>query len=239
MHTDFYFPSCGGGMIHGCRWEPKDAPKAVIQIVHGVAEYAQRYDHFANYMAERGFLVVAQDHMGHGGSIGDDGVKGYFQGGWFKAVADVHRLLSYTKMEYPSLPYILLGHSMGSFMARTILAKYPHSGITAAVISGTAWQPALALPLMIKILNFVCKKTGETVPNEQMDRLIFGGYNSRIENPRTTKDWLTRDEDVVDAYVEDPLCGFVASSGLLRDMMKGIYYIQQKQNLLNMKKDLP
>lgn len=239
MHTDFYFPSCGGGMIHGCRWEPKDAPKAVIQIVHGVAEYAQRYDHFANYMAERGFLVVAQDHMGHGGSIGDDGVKGYFQGGWFKAVADVHRLLSYTKMEYPNLPYILLGHSMGSFMVRTLLCKYPKCGVSAAIISGTAWMHRGILNSGIATAKLAGKAQGADQPNKMLNQMMFGGYNRRVEHQRTAFDWLTRDNAIVDAYVADPLCGFTVTAGLAADMLTGMKYNQEPENLEKMRKDTP
>lgn len=239
MRTDHYFDSCGAGQIHFCKWMPETAPRGILQIVHGIAERVERYDDFARYLNGLGYIVVAEDHMGHGGSIGENGIRGYFHGGWFNAVEDTYRLMRDTMAEYPKLPYVLLGHSMGSFMARTILAKYPDSGISAAVISGTAWQPAFALPALIKILDGVCHKMDETEPNPQLDKLIFGGYNAKIENPRTPKDWLTRDEAVVDAYVADPLCGFVASSGLLRDMMVGIHYIEQKKNLANMCKHLP
>ena len=239
MRTDHYFDSCGKGKIHYCRWTPEGEPKAILQIVHGIAERVERYDDFACFLNTQGYLVVAEDHMGHGGSIGDDGVQGYFHGGWFAAVDDTYRLMQDTMKEYPGLPYVLFGHSMGSFMARTILAKYPGSGITAAIICGTAWQPTFALPVLIKVLDGVCKKSGEDQPNEQLDAMIFGGYTKGIENPRTPKDWLTRDEKIVDAYIADPLCGFVASSGLLRDMMTGIHYIQQTKNLKNMKSHLP
>ena len=164
---------------------------------------------------------------------------GYFQGGWFAAVDDTCKLMQLTMAENPGLPYILFGHSMGSFMARTILARYPDSGISAAIICGTAWQPSFAMPAMVAIMKAVCKRGNEQQPNVKLDKLIFGGYNGRVKGARTSKDWLTRDETVVDAYVADGRCGFVASSGLLRDMMVGIHYIQQKKNLANMKKDLP
>ena len=239
MRTDHYFDSCGAGKIHYCRWTPEGQPRAVLQIVHGIAERVERYDDFANYLNSLGYLVVAEDHMGHGGSIGETGIRGYFHGGWFAAVDDTYQLMKDTMAENPGLPCVLFGHSMGSFMARTILAKYPDSGIAAAVICGTAWQPTFALPALIKVLDGVCKKSGETQPNEKLDSLIFGGYTRGIENPRTPKDWLTRDEAVVDAYIADPLCGFVASSGLLRDMMTGIHYIQQTKHLKNMKSHLP
>lgn len=239
MRTDHYFDSCGKGRIHFCRWSPDDQPKGVVQIIHGIAERVERYDDFANYLTGQGFLVVAEDHMGHGSSLEEGGVRGYFQGGWFNAVDDSCRLMKDTMAEFPGVPYILFGHSMGSFMARTILAKYPDSGISAAIICGTGWQPTLALPVLIKVVEGICKKTGEETPNEQLDNMVFGSYNKRIDNPRTAKDWLTRDEKIVDAYIADPMCGFVPACGLLRDMMKGIYYIQQGKNLAAMKKDLP
>ena len=239
MHTDFYFPSCGGGMIHGCRWEPNGEPKAVIQIVHGVAEYVQRYHHFATFMAEQGFLVIGQDHMGHGGSIGDDGIRGYFQGGWFKAVADVHRLLSYTKMEHPNVPYILLGHSMGSFLVRTLLCKYPKCGVSAAIISGTAWMHRGIINSGIAAARLAGKTQGIDKPNKMINQMMFGGYNRRVEHQRTAFDWLTRDNAVVDAYVEDPLCGFVVTPGLAADMLTGMKYNQEPENLIKMRKDTP
>lgn len=239
MRIDHYFDSCGKGRIHFCRWTPEGQPKGIVQIIHGIAERVERYDDFANYLNSQGFLVVAEDHMGHGSSLEEGGVRGYFHGGWFTAVDDSCRLMKDTMAEYPDLPYILFGHSMGSFMARTILAKYPDSGISAAIICGTGWQPTFALPLLIKVVEGICKKTGEENPNEQLDNMVFGSYNKRIENPRTAKDWLTRDDAIVDAYIADPMCGFVPACGLLRDMMKGIHYIQQPKNLANMKKDLP
>lgn len=239
MRTDHYFDSCGKGKIHYCKWIPEGQPKAVLQILHGIAEHVERYDDFANYLNSQGYLVVAEDHMGHGGSIGEEGIRGYFHGGWFAAVDDSMRLMKDTMAEYPDVPYILFGHSMGSFMARTILAKYPDSGISAAIICGTGWQPTFALPALAKVIDGMGKKAGEEAPNEQLDKMIFGGYTKGIENVRTSKDWLTRDSKIVDAYIADPLCGFAASSGLLRDMMLGIHYIQQAKHMQNMKKHLP
>lgn len=211
----------------------------MVQIVHGIAEFVERYDAFAEYLNRLGFLVVAEDHMGHGQSINGDGIQGYFHGGWFSAVADTYKLLSDTKAEYPDIPYILFGHSMGSFMARTILCDYPDSGITAAVICGSAWQPTFALPALIKVIDGICKKDGEEKPNEKLQGMIFGSYNNKVEHPRTPYDWLSRDKEIVDAYIAHPLCGFTASAGLLREMMRGIYHIQKKENLAKMRKDLP
>lgn len=239
MRTDFWYDSLGTGKIHGCRWTPEGETRAVLQIVHGIAEYIERYDDFARYLNDRGILVVAEDHMGHGQSVNGDGIQGYFHGGWFTAVADSYRLLEDTRKEFPGLPYILFGHSMGSFMARTMLCKYPDSGISAAIICGTGWQPAALLPAAIKMVDAVCKKDGETKPREKLQKLVFGGYNKRVEHPRTEFDWLTRDKAQVDAYIAHPMCGFTASAGLLREMMKGIAYIEKPESLNAMRKELP
>ncbi len=239
MRTDFWYDSQGAGKIHGCRWTPEGEVRAVLQIVHGIAEYIERYDDFARFLNEQGILVVAEDHMGHGQSVNGDGIQGYFHGGWFTAVADSYRLLEDTRKEFPEVPYILFGHSMGSFMARTILCRYPDSGISAAVICGTGWQPAFALPAAIKMVEAVCKKSGETEPNEALQNLVFGSYNKRVEHPRTRFDWLTRDKAQVDAYIAHPKCGFTASAGLLRELMKGIRYIEKPRSLNAMRKELP
>ena len=149
MEAEFYFDSRGAGKIRCRGWLPQGEPRAVVQLVHGIAEHVDRYDGFARFLTEHGFAVVAEDHMGHGKSINGEGIQGYFHGGWFAAVADTCHLLELTREAYPDIPYILFGHSMGSFMARTILCKYPDSGITAAVICVTGWQPSLALPALI------------------------------------------------------------------------------------------
>lgn len=210
-----------------------------MQIVHGIAEYARRYDPFARYLTARGFLVVAEDHMGHGQSVNGEGIQGYFHGGWFAAVDDTYQLLTDTRKAYPNVPYILFGHSMGSFMTRTLLCRYPDSGISGAVICGTGWQPVHMLPAVIRAVEAVCRKSGETKPNEALQSLVFGGYNRRVEHPRTPYDWLTRDEKIVDAYIADPMCGFTASAGLLREMLKGILFQEKSANLAAMRKNLP
>lgn len=239
MRTDEFYASNGAGQIHVCRWMPDKPPVAVLQIIHGIAEYAERYDELARYMNDLGYAVVAEDHMGHGKSINGEGIRGYFHGGWFTAVADSYELLQKTRAEFPDLPYVLLGHSMGSFMTRTILCAYPDSGISAAVICGTGWQPRALLATGIAIADAVCKAKGESTPSDRLQNLVFSNYNKRIRDPKTPFDWVCSDPKVVSDYVADPLCGFTASCGLLREMLKGIAYIENPQNLAAMKKDLP
>lgn len=239
MREDFWYDSKGAGKIHGCRWTPEESPKAVVQIVHGIAEFIERYDEFAACLNGLGFLVVAEDHMGHGQSVGENGIQGYFHGGWFTAVEDTMTLLRETQAAYPDIPYVLFGHSMGSFMARTILCKYPDSGISAAVICGTGWQPAALLPPVTRFIEAVCRKDGEDKPSAFLENLVFGSYNKRVEHPRTAYDWLSRDAKIVDAYIAHPMCGFTPTAGLLREMMKGLTYIEKPAHLEAMKKDLP
>lgn len=177
--------------------------------------------------------------MGHGLSVGKKGIVGYFHGGWFSAVEDTVRLMNMTMEKYPGVPYFLFGHSMGSFMVRTILSKYPNSGIRGAVICGTAWQSPVLLATAIPLSKFICRTDGEKNPSKKLQALMFGSYNKRVEHVQSDCDWLTRDAKVVQEYDADPMCGFAATAGLYRDMLTGIRYIQEDANLQSMKKDLP
>ncbi len=239
MRTEFYYDSCGTGQICAYQWQSETEINAIVQIVHGIAEHAQRYDNFAEYLNSKGIMVVAEDHMGHGKSKDCDGLKGYFHGGWFAAVDDTYALMQQTMAANPGVPYILFGHSMGSFMARTILAKYPQSGIAACVICGTAWQPEALLRVAIPLCKVMCRNGGDKKPSPALQKLMFGSYNKRVEHPRTPSDWLTRDPQIVDIYEQDPNCGFVGTAGLYRDMLTGIDYIQKRESLQQMNKSLP
>ena len=109
---EFYLDSCGGGRLHCAIWTPEGEPKAVVQLIHGIAEHIGRYDDFARFLNAHGYVVAADGHMGHGGSV-ENGVKGYFSGGWLSAVEDEKRLHDEIAAQYPVLPYYILGHSMG------------------------------------------------------------------------------------------------------------------------------
>ena len=237
--SSFYLNSHGHGRIYCRVWEPEGQPRAIVQIIHGIAEHVDRYDDFARYLNTHGILVAAEDHMGHGKSLQAGDVVGYFTGGWDAAVADSYALQQKMMETYPGVPYVLFGHSMGSFMARTMLFRYPDSGLAAAIISGTAWQPALMLKAGLMVCGLEEKKMGDKAISETITNLVFGGYNKKFKPNRTTCDWLTTEEEIVDRYVEDPLCGFDATIGLTRAMLTGIGLIQQKENLAKMKKDLP
>ncbi len=239
MRKQFFYDSCGAGVLHGLRWEPDKEPCAIVQIVHGISDHVERYDDFATYLTRLGFLVVAEDHMGHGRSGGMDTCRGYFNGGWFCAVDDTYHLFEKTRREFPCVPYILFGHSMGSFMCRTILQKYPQSGINGCILCGTGWQPEIGISAALKICQAVCAVSGDRKPNVKIQDLMYDAFNRRVEHPRTDYDWISRDKRVVDAYMDDPLCQHLVTAGLARDLLEGILFIQQDENLKMMNKDLP
>ena len=235
---EFYLASNGAGRLHCGLWLPEGQPRAVVQIIHGIAEHIGRYDHFARFLTERGFAVCADDHMGHGLSVESGGVFGYFSGGWMAAVRDERSLFEEMKKRFPAVPYFMLGHSMGSFLLRTYLYTYPGE-LTGAIISGTGWQPELALSAGLALCRLEQLRIGETGRSKLLKELMFGAYNKKFSPNRTPNDWICSDEAVVDAYTEDSLCGFDATVGLTRDMLTGISMNQKKENLAKMDKTLP
>ena len=224
---EFYLPSNGAGRIHCALWTPETAPRAVVQIIHGIAEHIGRYDHFANFLTERGFVVCADDHMGHGLSVEEGGTYGYFHGGWMAAVKDERTLFEEMKRCYPGLPYLMLGHSMGSFLLRTYLYTYPGE-LAGAIISGTGWQPEMALKAGLALCKLEQLRVGETGCSGLLKELMFGAYNKKFKPNRTANDWICSNAAVVDAYTADELCGFGATVGLTRDMLTGISMNQRK-----------
>ena len=231
--------SCAAGKIHVSRWLPEKKTIGVVQLVHGIAEHTLRYGPFAEFLNSLGYMVVAEDHMGHGKSVGEGGAVGYFHGGWQSSVDDTCQLLTETQKLYPQLPYILLGHSMGSFISRTILIEHPEYNLAGCILCGTGWMPSTVIRAGILAAKSVCSMGDEKKPSPRLQSLAFFGYNRRVEHKRTKFDWLCRDAEQVDAYMADPMCGFDATAGLLRDMLSGMLFNQQKTHLLQMNKELP
>lgn len=239
---EFYFESRDGvSRIHAVRYTPDNGEvRGVFQIVHGMAEYIERYEDIAEYMTERGFVVTGDDHLGHGKSVPEGGVYGYFceQDPATVVVRDVHRLKKMTQELYPGVPYILLGHSMGSFIARNYICRYG-SGITAAIIMGTGMQPKFLIGVS-KILAGIQKLFfGEKHVSKFIDSLAFGSYNKRIANPRTSVDWLSVNTDNVDKYIADPLCGRVFTVNGFKTLFELISRLLDKKNVAGVPDDLP
>ena len=207
---DFEYDSRDGRTkLHGVRWIPDESPRCILQIVHGMAEHVERYEDFAEYLCNKGILVTAEDHLGHGRSV-VDGKTGYFckQDPATVVVRDVHRLKKMTQELYPGVPYFILGHSMGSFILRNYLCKYG-KGIDGAIVMGTGMQPKIMV-LGLKILaGLACVFGKAAKPCPFVNNVAFGTYLKRIPEKRTDYDWLTKVDSVVDKYIEDPLCGYI------------------------------
>ena len=234
--TEFTFPSKDG--IHKCHaslWTPEGEPRAVVQIVHGVADYMGRYDHFARYLADHGFVVCGEDHLGHGRTV-DDGKYGYFgkKDGWTLVTADVRQLRLLMGEKYPGVPYFLMGHSMGSFLSRTYLCAYPGT-VDGCILSGTGQEKAAVVAAGKAVSSVVCALRGP----DAVSPLSLGSYNKQFAPNRTTADWICRDEAVVDAYLKDPFCTFEPTAGLVRDMMGGLQYISSEKALSQMDPSTP
>lgn len=238
----FRFPSCDRQhQIFARQWVPESGqPKAVIQIIHGISEYIDRYTPVARFLTDQGYVVVGNDHLGHGRTAAGPEEYGFFceKDGWHTVTADVRRLRVLMGQKYPGLPYFILGHSMGSFLARTYLIDWPGT-VTGAILSGTGQEPSALISMGWQLSNIVCKSSGPRTHSKLVEHLAFGAYNTQFAPTRTRADWISRDEEVVDAYVADPLCSFMPTAGMFRDMMEGLQYIAQKSNLKKMDPTTP
>lgn len=238
---DFYFnSSTGKNKIHARMCVPDAEPRAIVQIIHGIAEYIGRYDEFMSFLADNGIIAVGTDHLGHGKSIESEEQTGFFayDNGWDYVVRDEEVLRLAMHENYPELPIIVFGHSMGSFMTRTLLIRYPDA-FNAAIISGTGNQGAALVNGGLFMGNLVTGLWGAHHYSKFLNNLAFGSYNKIYDNPKTEYDWLSRDEANVQKYIDDPLCGFIPSCSLFRDMMTGVKFITNKKNLTAMNKDMP
>ena len=232
---EFFYPSSDGAhQVHGVVWLPESGnPKGIIQLVHGICEYALRYDDFAHFLTTQGYIVAGNDHLGHGKTAKGPEEYGFFTQ-WWDLVRDVRALQLKMKETYPDLPYFLLGHSMGSFVARTLLIDYPGS-LTGAILSGTGQESKIT----VAAGKFLTGMGDPHKVNQLFYSLSIGAYNKKFEPTRTSADWICRDEKVVDAYLADPLCNFPTTAGMNHAMMNGLQYVGRKENLAKMDKELP
>ncbi|MCL2343964.1 MAG: alpha/beta hydrolase [Firmicutes bacterium] len=240
MYEFQFLSSNGKAQIHAYEWLPETSPKGILQIVHGLAEHMVRYGDFASFMARNGYIVIGHDQLGHGKSIGSADDIGFFgePGGWELAVGDVRRMTELSHEQHPGLPLYLLGHSLGSLLARTYIIKY-HQGLDGVLISGTGQLPPPLVSGGEVLAKLEIRRHGPRYKSKRLNDIAYNNYNSRISPKRTEKDWLSRDEIIVDRYVSDPLCGFVPSAALFLDMLHGMRYNAGAKNLKRMKKELP
>jgi alpha-beta hydrolase superfamily lysophospholipase len=239
-HQHYTITGKDGATIHGTMWAPLDEPKALIQISHGMAEHCERYADFAGFLVDHGCAVFANDHRGHGRTARTKEDLGFFaaQNGWSLAVDDLLRVSRDAQNRYPGVPLFLLGHSMGSFLARTYLMDYSHH-LAGCILSGTAGDPGIGGFIGQQLARSEVRRKGPRHVSTTLDSLSFGSYNKSFEPARTKFDWLSRDTDQVDKYVADPLCGFVCTSQFFVDLLAGLSLISSRQFYQTVPESLP
>lgn len=218
-------------------WEPTGALRGSVLISHGMAEHISRYARLADRLNAAGYAVFGYNHLGHGEEAP---LKGYAgdNDGWGNMVGDLDSVIRFAKTYFPGAPLVLLGHSMGSFLAREYVLRHPH-GADALVLSGTGWHPkplCVAGKLMASVF---CALGDPRAASRALDRLAFSANNKPFHPARTAFDWLSRDEAEVDKYVADPLCGFVFTAGGFRDLFGGLYALADLDRLKALPESLP
>lgn len=219
VKKEAYFRSSNGvNNIRTLIWADDEAePVAVFQIAHGVCEHIERYDDFARFLADKGFVVCGNDHLGHGKSVESEADLGYTgeTEGYRRFVDDMHILYNIMHRRYPELPYFLFGHSMGSFCARVYASTFG-ADLAGLIICGTGQLPA-GLGFSIDSLQKLVDRFGARTVNHTLAGLLNRSASLMVPNKKTKLDWLSYNEANVQAYIADPLCGFEMPLSLVRD----------------------
>lgn len=238
---EFYYPSKDGkSKIHAVKWLPDREPLAILQIAHGVTEYILRYESLAKYLTEKGFIVVGNDHLGHGNSIATGSEPMYFgkEGSWNYVVGDIDECKKAITKDFPNLPYFILGFSLGSFVVRTYLIDYPQK-LSGVILIGTGQVPKIQINIAKLVAKREAKKVGEDHTSPTIKAMTFGTYNKIFAPNITDYDWLCASQTSLDKYISDPNRGQNLSAGLFREMLTGMNYTSNKKNIQKMNLDTP
>lgn len=220
--------------------QPKGQAVGHIHILHGMAEYSGRYDGVAAYFLAQGYIVTAQDHRGHGKTAALNGKRGHFgdEGGLERVVEDVYEVVSLIRKSGVTERFILMGHSMGSFIARRFIQLHGHM-VDQVVLSGTGDDGGLPRLAGKALAHLSGKKNGYAERNPLLDSLVFGGFNRGIKNPVTKFDWLSKDYTHVFSYLSDENCGFIPTTQFFIDLFNGLGVIHDDKEIARIPKTLP
>ena len=221
MKTEtFEFAGYNGTNLPAYLWMPDSEVKAVLQIAHGMTEHMGRYESFADFLCPIGIAVAGFDLRGHGKNPGDPEVASFGEGGWAASIEDMRLFYTQLHERFPGVPHYMLGFSLGSFLLREYLKKYPDEGeIAGAIIMGTGHQPGWLLSIMMSIVKGQIKKVGFDKTTDLVRQLSFGTYNQKFKPNRTVADWLCADEGELDKYLADPLVRKDISAGLFWELL--------------------
>lgn len=229
--------------IHGVSWTPESGEyTAVLQICHGMTEYVERYQEFAAYMTEHGYLVVGHDHLGHGDSVRSREDWGYIadERGEQYMIADIHKVRKITQRENPGLPYFILGHSMGSYLLRKYITRYGE-GLSGAIIVGTGSVPDVVLKTGMRTAECIALLKGWRHRSRLMEKLVFSGsfrkFSMGSEDPENN--WLTKDVSRIEKYYGEPRCSFHFTLNGFYNVMKVVSFDNQMKYMNRIPKDLP
>jgi len=236
-HSTHPLGAFGGHKIQVHLWTPVAEPTAIIQVFHGLGEHSARYQRFAAVAASEGYVVCAHDHRGHGP---DAELPGFFAAeiGWDLLVDDAHNVSDFLRERYPGKPVVLLGHSMGSYIAQSYARRFGEE-LSALILSGSTW-PARGLLFVGRIIARIeAWRKGLQAYSPLLNKIGFEDFNNKFEPARTELDWLSRDPDEVDKYIADPLCGGPYTIGLWNDLLGGLRAIASNRALQDIPGNLP
>ena len=222
-------------------WHPEaeTSPKALLHIFHGLGEHSARYERFAQSCAASGIIIVAHNHRGHGENCDADSLGHYAdKDGWNKLIADALLVQNDARVNYPDLPLVLMGHSMGSYIAQSFVMRHPQN-VSQLILSASTYAPRLRLRLGKLLATFDAWRHGPRHRSDMLNQMSFGNFNKHFAPNRTEFDWLSRDEHEVDKYVDDPLCGAPSSSQLWHDLTGGLLEITAKRAVTSVPHAMP
>ena len=240
MQDIYYSSKDGKHQIHACLWLPEGEVKGVVQIIHGMCEYAERYAPFAEFLNKNGFAVCADDHLGHGKSAEDKNDLGYFndQKDYMIIVEDIHKLKQIAQKQFGDVPFFVLGHSMGSFFCRKYISLYGNE-FKGAIIMGSGFKSNLTLNTALTAVKTNALFKGWRNRSELIKNLAFGSYNKKFKPARTANDWLSKNTENVDNYEKDELCGFPFTNNGYYILFSIIKQACSKKVIEAVPKDLP
>jgi alpha-beta hydrolase superfamily lysophospholipase len=233
-------PAADGTPIHVYEWLPDGTTKAVVQVSHGMAEHAARYARVAQRLTDAGYAVYADDHRGHGQTAGSLEATGFLaeRDGFETVVGDLLTLTHRIKAAHPGLPVFLFGHSWGSMLARGFAIEHGEE-IAGLALSGTGGDPGMLGKVGSVVAAVEGRIRGRHARSKLLDSMSFGSFNKAFAPNRTGFDWLSRDDAEVDAYIADPYCGFVCTTGFFSDLLHGIRLINDPAQVARVRVDLP
>ncbi|WP_200992707.1 alpha/beta hydrolase [Pseudomonas cichorii] len=238
-HEAFWLDASDNTRLHVNAWLPTDTPKAVVMLSHGMAEHGGRYERLGMALNAAGIALYAHDQRGHGLTAAH-GELGHFadEDGWSKVVGDLATLSQTIGQKHPGLPLFLLGHSMGSYIAQAYLMHHGAS-LQGAILSGSNFQPVSLYRSARQIARLERWRQGPKGRSALIEWLSFGSFNKAFKPARTRFDWLSRDQEEVDKYLFDPLCGFRCTNQLWFDLLGGLQKISNPSNLKQIDPGLP